>query len=331
MTAIAFFPMSGFSAQVSSNVWTPSLNAVSSRPLAGRDSFISTPTAFQVPFSPGSVNSTRRNPSLQTRPPTPPGNSPRVCAYGANVAAICLFGGKSLPVELRIETRPAPLRLAVAEVGPSALRGLVFQSPNTISIRPLLPTLRHHRPSAPEHPCFLTPCKKSRRAAVRRSRDRFRRGGAFRFHQNRLLLARRSAAATALPGRRRLRSSQTTHRTLARGMPARRIPRAGKRLLSVCGEENFVRKPEAALYRGLFPSRILRSRFAGCDPPCLPRRSSERRRDGALMATGTKTRTSGSEESSGFFGSFCYDGCVFHKMRKSRGVIWHKLGDSRRF
>ncbi len=55
-----------------------------------------------------------------------------MCAYGANVAAICLFGGKSLPVALRVETRPAPLRLAVAGVGPSALRGLVFQSPNTI-------------------------------------------------------------------------------------------------------------------------------------------------------------------------------------------------------
>ena len=53
--------------------------------------------------------------------------------------------------------------------------------------------------------------------------------------------------------------------------------------------------------------------------------------DGSLMATGTTTRTSGSEESSGFFGSFFYDGCVFQKMRKSRGVIWHKLGDSRRF
>ena len=55
-----------------------------------------------------------------------------MCAYGANVAAICLLGGKSLPVALRIETRPAPLRLAVAGVGPSALRGLILQSPNTI-------------------------------------------------------------------------------------------------------------------------------------------------------------------------------------------------------
>jgi hypothetical protein len=62
-------------------------------------------------------------------PKTPPGNSPRVCAYGANVAAICLFGGKNLPGALRTEARPAPLRLAVAGV---ALRGLVFQSPNKI-------------------------------------------------------------------------------------------------------------------------------------------------------------------------------------------------------
>lgn len=55
------FPTSGFSAQISSNV--PSSNAVSLR------SLISTPAMFQVPFSPGSVNSTRRKPSLQTRPP----------------------------------------------------------------------------------------------------------------------------------------------------------------------------------------------------------------------------------------------------------------------
>ncbi len=87
------FPTSGFSALGSSNVWTPSSNAVSSRPLEGRDSLIPTPAAFQVSFSPCSVNSTRRSPPLQTRPPKPPGNSPRVCAYGANVAAICLIGG----------------------------------------------------------------------------------------------------------------------------------------------------------------------------------------------------------------------------------------------
>ena len=180
----------------------------------------SRPAAFQVPFSPGSVNSTRRKPSLQTRPPNPPGNSPRVCAYGANVAAICLFGGNSLPVALRIEARPAPLRLAVAGVGSSALRGLFFQSPNIIyQSQPFFPTLRHHRPSAPEHPCFLAPGKKSRRAAVCRNRDRFRRGGAFRFYRNRLFLALRSATATALPGRRWLRSSRTTHQTLARGIP----------------------------------------------------------------------------------------------------------------
>ena len=61
------FPMSGFSASVSSNVWTPSLNAVSLR------SLISTPAMFQVPFSPCSVNSTRRKPSLQTRPPNTAG------------------------------------------------------------------------------------------------------------------------------------------------------------------------------------------------------------------------------------------------------------------
>ena len=94
-------PLRGLAAVAFSNVWiivrdffqclNTSSNAVSLR------SLISTPAVFQVPFSPGSVNSTRQKPSLQTRPPKPPGNSPRVCAYGANVAAICLFGGKTCP------------------------------------------------------------------------------------------------------------------------------------------------------------------------------------------------------------------------------------------
>lgn len=56
-------------------------------------------------------------------PPRPPGKSPRVCACGANLAAICFSGGKS---RLRMATagracralfsfsRPAPLRLAQA-------------------------------------------------------------------------------------------------------------------------------------------------------------------------------------------------------------------------
>ena len=71
------------------------------------------PTAFQVPFPPCSASSTRRKPSLQTRPPKPPGNSPRVCAYGANVAAICLIGGKTCRALFSF-SRPAPCGLAQA-------------------------------------------------------------------------------------------------------------------------------------------------------------------------------------------------------------------------
>ena len=52
----------------------------------------------------------------------PPGNSPRVCAYGANVAAICLIGGQSLPGAFSRKTRPAPLRLPLR--GPSLGSGL---------------------------------------------------------------------------------------------------------------------------------------------------------------------------------------------------------------
>ena len=100
----------------SSNVWKSSRNAVSSRRFWRQDSLISTPAMFQVPFPPCSAGSTRRKPSLQTRPPKPPGNSPRVCAYGANVTAICLFGGKTCRA-LFLFSRPAPLRLPLR--GPS--------------------------------------------------------------------------------------------------------------------------------------------------------------------------------------------------------------------
>jgi len=111
-------------AAVSSNVWTPSSNAVSLR------SLIPTPAAFQVPFSPGcvlfravmrSTTSAHRRPftpPIESRhfkhgPQKPPGNSPRVCAYGANVAAICLFGGKTCRA-LSSFSRPAPCGLAQA-------------------------------------------------------------------------------------------------------------------------------------------------------------------------------------------------------------------------
>lgn len=73
---------------------------------------------------PPPVHSTRRKPSLQTRPPKPPGNSPRVCAYGANVAAICSSGGKTCRALFSF-SRPAPLRLARAgrRWGPPHVRG----------------------------------------------------------------------------------------------------------------------------------------------------------------------------------------------------------------
>ena len=85
---------------------------------------------FQVPFSPGcvlfravmrSTTSAHRRPftpPIESRhfkhgPPKPPGTSPRVCAYGANVAAICLSGGKTCRALFSF-SRPAPLRLARA-------------------------------------------------------------------------------------------------------------------------------------------------------------------------------------------------------------------------
>jgi hypothetical protein len=91
---------------------------------------ISTPAIFQVPFSPGcvlfravmrSTTKTHRRPftpPVESRhfkhgPAKPPGNSPRVRADGANVAAICLLGGKTCRALFSL-SRPAPLRLARA-------------------------------------------------------------------------------------------------------------------------------------------------------------------------------------------------------------------------
>ena len=161
MSAVAFFQRLEKCPRQSSNVWNSSRNAVSSRRLWRRDSLIPAPAMFQVPFSPGSAHSTRRKPSLQTRSPKPPGNSPRVCSYGANVAAICLFGGKRLPVALLVlapGTAPASASRAVAGVAPSALRGLVLQSPNTIyQSDPICPSLRQQRPSEAKRACFSVP------------------------------------------------------------------------------------------------------------------------------------------------------------------------------
>lgn len=147
---------------ISSNVWKIRLEFFQSLENAvSLCSLISTPAAFQVPFSPGSARSTRRKPSLQTRSPKPPVNSPRVCAYGANVAAICLIGGQSLPgaFSKRRARHHSGFRFAaVAGVGPSALRGLVFQSPNTIyQSDPLCPSLRQRRPSEAKRACFSVP------------------------------------------------------------------------------------------------------------------------------------------------------------------------------
>jgi hypothetical protein len=74
------------------------------------------PTAFQISFSPCSVNCTRRKPSLQTRPQKPPGNSPRVCPYGANIRAICLRRQEGPPTRLLRGECP-PRRIPRAEVG----------------------------------------------------------------------------------------------------------------------------------------------------------------------------------------------------------------------
>jgi len=69
-------------AVIFSNVWKIRLEFFQSLENAvSLCSLISTPTAFQVPFSPGSAHSTRRKPSLQTRSPKPPVNSPRVFVY----------------------------------------------------------------------------------------------------------------------------------------------------------------------------------------------------------------------------------------------------------
>jgi hypothetical protein len=68
------FPMSGFSAPIISNARTPHRMrprpGVAQRAKTDLASLVhSHPAAFQVPFPPSSVDSTRRKPSLQTRPP----------------------------------------------------------------------------------------------------------------------------------------------------------------------------------------------------------------------------------------------------------------------
>lgn len=149
------FPMSGFSAQVSSNVWTPSSNAVSLR------SLISTPTMFQVPFSPGSV---RLHPSKAVTSNLAPKNRRAIrpeCAPTVQTSRPFAFSaarpaGRSSCSRAR--HRSGWRKLAVAGVAPSALRGLFFQSPNTIyQSDPFCPSLRQQRPSEAKRACFSVP------------------------------------------------------------------------------------------------------------------------------------------------------------------------------
>ena len=68
----------------------------------------STTSAHRCPFTP-----TVESRHFKHGPPKPPGKSPRVCAYGANVAAIRFSGGKTCQPLFSL-SRPAPLRLAQA-------------------------------------------------------------------------------------------------------------------------------------------------------------------------------------------------------------------------
>ena len=101
------FPTSGFSATTLSNAWTPHRM----RPRFARSS--PPRPCFKCRFRRAPCT-----PPVETRhfkhgPQQPLGNSPRVCAYGANVAAICLFIGQTCRA-LSSFSRPAPCGLTQA-------------------------------------------------------------------------------------------------------------------------------------------------------------------------------------------------------------------------
>ena len=137
----------------SSNDWKPLRNGVSSRRLWRRDSSISTPAMFQVPFSPGcvlfravmrSTTSAHRRPftpPVESRhfkhsPPKPPGKSPRVSSLRLAIGAICFSGGRPAGRSSRSRARHRSgwRGLAVAGVGPLALRGSA--SPGSLRAHP---------------------------------------------------------------------------------------------------------------------------------------------------------------------------------------------------
>ena len=119
-----------------------------SRPdlLQSRDSFTSTPTMLQVPFSPCSVNSTRRSPSLQTRSPQATGQ------FAPSAWPAVAFAEAAAPLQSsrpfafsaarpagrsshsRARHRSGWRGLAVAVVGPLAHRGSA--SPGSLRAHP---------------------------------------------------------------------------------------------------------------------------------------------------------------------------------------------------
>ena len=118
-------------------------------------------------------------------------------------------------------TAPASASRAVAGVGPSALRGLVIQSPNIIYQSD--PFARRFASSAPPRLSALVSPFRPRTPVARYA---MKACGLVCLRQTPGVLALHGARATPLPGRRWLRSSKTTHRTLARGTPTPKMSRA---------------------------------------------------------------------------------------------------------
>ncbi len=120
-------------------------------------------------------------------------------------------------------TAPASASRAVAGVAPSALRGLVFQSPNTIyQSDPFCPSLRQQRPSEAKRACFSVPGQNTGRPlcyAGKRARLPLANARCLWPSTERALRLFRGAAGFAL--------QRPPTGPLRAGRPPQRVPRAG--------------------------------------------------------------------------------------------------------
>ena len=192
--------------------------------------------------------------------------APRVCLR-QSIGAICLIGGQSLPGAFSNKTRPAPLRLPLR--GPSLGSGLRPSADwfSNLQVQSINQTPFAHRFAS------SAPPRLSARVSPFRARTPVAR---YALQASGLVCLRQTPGVSGPPRSARYASSGAALASLfkdhppdpcARDAHPEDVPRAedGFYRFAAKGTSLANQKPHCTV--ASLPSRILRSRFAGCDPP----------------------------------------------------------------